>query len=542
MKHRVLIALGLMLPLIIYLPFLDQFALPANSQYSDLLITHYPNALYIFKTVSQWHEIPLWSNVILSGHPFASNSMAGLWYPPGWLALVSLPQPYGFNIGILLHVFWGGMGFYLLLKRSGNSTKAALFGALAFECMPKLMAHWAAGHITLIYAVSWTPWLLWAENYRASLTQKPVFRYLPGIILGLIILADIRWLPLAGLVWFVYGLVRTCIEKPNFSRLRYWFTGAFQLGLQLIIAFMISSPVILPLLEYIPLTTRQDLRPADGLIFSLPPSKLLGLLLPDLGGYAELVIYPGAIVVFMLILNLAVPVLRKSNWGWLVLAAASLVFALGESIPGMDNLISLPGLNLLRVPSRAMFLFGIAAAILTATGIDWLLHDPEWKFDPAFFMTPLPVFAIMLTVGLWFVSHEIVINFLWGAVALTGSLIAVFAVERRWLPRSVWWGIAVVILLGDLVGVNLHAVRFRSMDLVLDSDTPLTHFLQIVLAQSPGRIYSPSYSVQQQTAALLGFELADGVDPMQLSNYSKYMALATGVPSNSYSVTIPSYA
>ena len=56
------------------------------------------------------------------------------------------------------------------------------------------------------------------------------------------------------------------------------------------------------------------------------------------------------------------------------------------------------------------------------------------------------------------------------------------------------------------------------------------------------RVYSPSYSLPQQTAQKAGLELADGVDPLQLSAYVTFMERASGVPPAGYSVTLPPYA
>jgi len=173
--------------------------------------------------------------------------------------------------------------------------------------------------------------------------------------------------------------------------------------------------------------------------------------------------------------------------------------------------------------------------------MDWLIHEPKWGFDPAFFMTPFPVFSILLAGGLWFVNHEVALNFIWGAVALTLALILVFAGERQWLPRRVWLAAVMILLLGDLVGVNAQAATHQDLSTVLNLKDPAAEYLTFALSQSSGRLYSPSYSVQQQTAAYLGFELADGVDPMQLAAYSDYMEEATGVSSAGYSVTLPAF-
>jgi hypothetical protein len=60
------------------------------------------------------------------------------------------------------------------------------------------------------------------------------------------------------------------------------------------------------------------------------------------------------------------------------------------------------------------------------------------------------------------------------------------------------------------------------------------------LSGQPGffRVYSPSYSLPQPDT----FQHVDGVDPLHLSIFEKFMAHATGIPSTGYSVTIPDFA
>ncbi len=56
------------------------------------------------------------------------------------------------------------------------------------------------------------------------------------------------------------------------------------------------------------------------------------------------------------------------------------------------------------------------------------------------------------------------------------------------------------------------------------------------------RVYSPSYSLPQQTSAVHGLQLADGVDPLQLDSYVHFMKKASGVPIEGYSVTLPPFS
>jgi hypothetical protein len=62
-----------------------------------------------------------------------------------------------------------------------------------------------------------------------------------------------------------------------------------------------------------------------------------------------------------------------------------------------------------------------------------------------------------------------------------------------------------------------------------------------VIGQSTQRIYSPSYSIGQQVAAARGLELADGIDPSQITRYSRFLETAGGFANAGYSVTLPPF-
>ena len=76
----------------------------------------------------------------------------------------------------------------------------------------------------------------------------------------------------------------------------------------------------------------------------------------------------------------------------------------------------------------------------------------------------------------------------------------------------------------------------------MSQDQHVASFLKKGAQDSYFRVYSPSYSLPQRTAAEHQIHLADGVDPLQLASYWSYMLGATGVPSSGYSVTIPDFA
>ncbi len=525
----------LWIPLLLLLPGLAAFPFPsASSAYSDLVTSHYANLVFLRNALISDHSLPLWSPAILSGVPFIADPLNGIWYPPGWLALL-FPLPLGFNLLIGAHLFLGGAGMLRLLRREGLVHEAALFGALAFEALPKLFAHYGAGHLTLLYAVPLTPWLLLAEQGSASTgVPTPAWKRIlvrfnkPGVILGLIFLADPRWSAYAGVLWLSYAIFRRRGVLAIFSQLGF--------------AALIASPLALPLLEYTRLTTRASLSIQEVFRFSLPPARLLGLVYPDLGGFHEWMLYPGAAVLCLSLLALIWRRSRSRAAFWLAVAAGSLMISLGSFLPGLDLLARLPGIDLLRVPSRALFLSGLGMAAAAAFGLDTLLDGAQAGElrQAGLALTAVAGFTLSLAGAIWAVTRSLPLNFAWGAVFILAAVVWIGVYFSRRLPLRWWVAGLLGICLLDLGFVDRSLFYSKPAAQVLSENQAAADFL----TAQPGlfRVYSPSYSLPQQTAARYGIQLADGVNPLQLISYVDFMSSASGVPPASYSVTLPSFS
>jgi len=288
----------LILPAVIYIPgMLGWIPFPSETaQYTDLLIAHYPNALYLRNAILQDHSIPLWSNLIYSGVPFAANPLSGVWYLPGWIALI-FPLPAGISIVLGVHSVFGTWGFYKLLKSEGAGDTGSLIGGIAFGLMPKIAAHYGAGHVTMLYALAWTPWLLLES-------KNGVRWWRTGIILAFIFLADPRWAAFAGLIWISYYAAHRRYDIKEALLFYVKSSG---------IAFLIASPLILPMMEFTRISTRSMMTTDDVLLYSLPPEKLLGLIIPSSVGNTEWFMYQSGLIILLFILQLFIKEARKLN-------------------------------------------------------------------------------------------------------------------------------------------------------------------------------------------------------------------------------------
>jgi len=507
----------------------------AKGAYSDLAITHWPNAVFIRDTWRETGRLPLWRPLIMAGAPFAANPLSGLWYPPN-LLLLFLPLPAAFNLLLALHLLWGGLGMYRLGQQFRLSRGAALVAAAAWVLTPRTIAHMGAGHVGLVYALGWWPWVVGAAR-RARQTGRWSAWGSAGGVLALEFLADPRitalTLPVAALITL---FTRQTLLSPRPSPppsvgegegggdpvpppdpsppstglqpgwegvtslpappLRGEESGrvgsslprlAGQIVPGALVFLLLTAVQTLPLAEFMGYSTRSLLTPYEAGWSSLPWTYLLGVILPDRGGFHEWMTYVGPAVLILAFLGLRA---LERRAGWVVAGLGlAVLLALGANTPFYWLLVRVvPGLTWLRVPARAWFIVAFGLVLLAGIGV----HALQRRARPGQRLSPSRVAALAL---------------------------------------------ALVVL--DLGFMDASLIRLRSVASVLAEGSELA----ATLAAQPGlfRIYSPSYSLPQQSGAVYGLHSVDGVDPLQLAETVAFVRQAAGLESQppGYSEVLP---
>jgi hypothetical protein len=199
----------------------------------------------------------------------------------------------------------------------------------------------------------------------------------------------------------------------------------------------------------------------------------------------------------------------------------------------------LPGLSLLRVPARFLFLADLALALMAARGVEvWQSadgHHPQRLGGV--------VGAVLMGAGLGLVGFSLFqparADWVTGLVALGLGLVI--------LARSAFGlrGPVALTLLALLGILDLARVDVSFLDVRPAPTAPETaQALRGGMDQNPGpfRTYSPSYSLPQPSAAQKGLQLVDGIDPLQLRSTVEVVSQASGVASTGYSVTLPPFS
>jgi hypothetical protein len=336
----------------------------------------------------QWRQLhmPLWDPHQWCGQPLLAQ-MNGAAYPPVWPFLWFAGRHARISRGdlhayfVLAHIL-AALAAYALCRTLGRSRRASLAAA----CMYSLGA--------FLVNQDWPPminFLLWAPLVFLFLvravrgTQPLASAALSGAALGISWLSGHHECPIylslasAG-AWAWFGLPR---GRPDWRTLRLAVVaGVFALlasGLQTVTVWEFGSRSLRWGGGGQPVTWRQAIPYTVHTEFSLPPSALWGI--PLEGGFRPAHPYLGVCGLALVVLGVVRFWREREARLFAGIGLAGLLLALGSFNVFHGFLYGvLPLFDKARVPARAVFLFGFAAAPLAAYGLDAVLERPEWEW------------------------------------------------------------------------------------------------------------------------------------------------------------------
>lgn len=527
----VLVAIALVPP--------DTLPYPPESDYSDASISHWPNAYFLRESVWRYGTWPLWNPLRMLGQPFAANPLSKAWYPPQWLVLL-LPTTLHLNVMFYLHMAWLALGMFAWMRCERVHLSTALFATIAWGMAPKMIGHLGAGHLDIVYALAWVPWVFGAVGLVVD-TPSIARGALAAGVAALLALADLRiafyMLPVAA----IYALSTSFASQQPLSRSwRAW-------AVMVVLFLLLTAIQTVPLFALGPYLTRASVTPHEAAVFSLPLRYLLGLLIPDLGGFQEWMTYLSLPVIGLAILALVQRRSGRPAWLWWAVAVIALLWALGEDGPLFLPVVRhLPLVGWFRAPSRAWFVVAISLVIASVYGLEALLERGLGRRGRLFAM--MAAFAG----GVWFVSVLVLPGLprvlagtgaavfgtgtgLWLAGGGTTDLAVFFSLSARNLSKSVGRGVLLVTLTLSLLGVDLTLVRARSMASIERPEQTVID----VMGDSCGSIFSPTFDLIGPATARAGLATLHGIDPFQLRWSAENIAAAAGVGLDGYSVIAP---
>ena len=520
---------------------------PSYSPFSDLTVIHWPNAHQLSSAYDTFRQIPLWKNVSLSGMPAIANPLAMMYYPPNFL-FIRFPIDLVFNLLFIAHIFISGLGLYLFLRIAlGRSELACLVSAALYMFSGKLIAHVAAGHVSLIGAMAWLPLILLGVN-RTIMTRSLVASILTSVMLALQVVTHTQvfvytiYFVVLYAAFEVWGQVRVGKGSFDWAALKRLLPVLLPIP---VLTLALGAVQFLPLFELMPFSNRAfTLQQASEFSLSIP-HLLLGVFLPSAKAGHEATIYPGLVVLGLAFFSFFGRNEDRRFWFFLAVVVVGIVLSLGSAgllFPAMYWLA--PGWRWMRASARVWLFVNLAFAVLASYGFESFLFDvlpgqrKRWR---SLVGLAIALSCSAIGAGLILGYGEL------SRATITLVIVPLAFLALTWLYRSchlapvVISGIILVLGLLDSGSFARSLVRFESPAEVFSERADVASELASRETSQPFRIYSPSYSVPQHIAASYDLQLADGVEPVHLVAYDRFMAVAGGYGDDSYTVTIPRY-
>jgi len=450
-----------------------------GARFSDAVTSHLPAAYYLREHVIIDESFPVWRDTIMVGQPFAANPLHKTAYPLQWLTLI-IPVPVFLNMMIGLHMLLAGFGMWCWLRALGLTSGAALVGGAAWMVTPRMFAHLGAGHVDIVYAMAWLPWVMAGIYHVMShdSTEKRQTRLAhvigSGASIALMVIADVR-VGLYGMgLAAAYAVYLAAVYAKALPRV-----GGLALALGIAAVLLIG--LIVPLIGWSPYLSRAGLTQAEAGIFSLEPVHLLGVVLPVQRGNPETVTMLG--VTGLVLAATGAFSAPRQRWFWLVVMVVAAWFAFGVNSLLWTTLTNLsPALLWFRVPARAWIIVALVTCVLAGYGAAWITQ------------------------------------------------------RARGSSRRVVGAFLIVVIVCEAIAVGRGWVEWRGGDNWFEPYVPLAERL---IALEPGRIYAPAYSLPQSVAELYGLRLFGGVDPFQVQAVTAAINAAGGIDASGYSIVVP---
>jgi hypothetical protein len=304
-----------------------------------------------------------------------------------------LPIVARFNWDVVLNVFFAGFGVYWLVRDLVKSRTAALFSALVFMLSGSIIPRVFEGHVSVLHAVIWTGWLLFAYR-RLLYRQSWWYLLLTVLFTSFVVLgghpqmsAIVLLVPISYFI-FVYT-----IENVRSQR---WSELARGLGWSVLAAFLavgLTAAQVIPFVEWITYTAR-----GSGIAFDsfemmtrhsvriqhlVTPFLPLAWFSPELSQsinftafshFWEVSPFVGVLTCFVIVAGLVLvrDQNRKLIFYFAGMALFALVMSMGTYNP-MYNFI-LDKLPYIRAPGRFLLIWTFSLAILAGIFLDGLLR------------------------------------------------------------------------------------------------------------------------------------------------------------------------
>ncbi len=552
-------------------------------------------------------NFPGWNPLLLGGTPFVASLAGGdSLYPPSVLLLLIMEPYRALGWKLVIHVFLAGIGMYGFVRALGGSRAGSTVAGTAYLVSPFFVTLVWPGHDGKLFVTALAPFLFWAVESWFRRGRGTAWAGI-GIIVALVTLTTHF-----QMAYFLFGAagiyaIALAVDQarrrggegdgdadPDGADAPSTGLAARRFGLFLaasIVGVAAAGVQFLPAVDYIneysrrtATTTQAD--PVENRLYaqswSLHPEEAAGLLIPEFVGsntngapwttetyWGRNVFklnheYLGLAAILLALLAFGGAGRRVERWTLAGIGGFAVLYALGPHTPVWAiSYALLPGIDLFRAPSMAIFLTGLAVCALAGLGVDRIL---DWVQRPdsaeARRGQRTAWIAAGVLAGVFLLAASGALVSMWsgmlypelaGAKAdalaraepflVRGALIATVVAaavagavtlgRRGVLPASA--AVATLVVLVAVDGIRVSDAFIQTTDPArLTTPGPNIQALERLRASEPPfRVLDMNQGGQSVRPAMFDLELASGHHPNDLARYRELTGMVgSGAPMN----------
>ena len=318
--------------------------------FGDYWQQHYPWA-YEYARALKAGTLPYWVSGVAAGFPLVAEGQVGAYYPPHLLLYRVLPFSIAYTLVILLHVLFGGFGFYVYGRKMGFSKEAAAWLAVLFSFSSAYGGCFS--NTAVLRVMAWLPWCLLAWDDLGAAAGNERARFLWVSVLGsLFALMGTAGAPQMALYAVFYLSLLWMVQTKGKRAADLLAAG--------LLGALLSLPQWAATLELMGVSARSGETRAFALWGSVLPTTLASLVFPEWGSFWGVALYLGAAPLLLLLLAAFSEKnrLEKIHWAF---AGLFILLALGRYGPFFWF-----ATGFLRNPSKWLFFSTVSLAFLAA--------------------------------------------------------------------------------------------------------------------------------------------------------------------------------
>ena len=501
-----------------------------------------------------YEEYPYWLPSIFGGMP-TIHSLQNIsnYYMPNFvlniLKIFSTPEIYT----QLIHLIFGGLGVYILLRFLKIDFLISLFGAVLFLMTPYMNVCIVHGHGSQIMTATYIPWICWGLFKlwkKVSLKNWGILAILIGFQLqrGHIQIAYYTWL-MIGI--FVLYKISTSKFLPKFY---YYLLGTLFSG------FLMSLSIIWPSYLYSEHSIRGLVQGGTTLSYatnwSFSINEMITFIIPSFYGFGgrnywgtiepAMTDFPNYLGIFTLLFIIYGIIKRSKNSIYIYFTILSIFFLLlsfGKNFFLFEVLFNyMPFFNKFRVPMMALMMFQFSIIILSALGFQSFINTINNKINSKYLIGILGCLLIFFIVFKFLIIDLINIR---EDVVLTvknmmhndlNKLILIISTTTGIIIYSLYNTIkksTIIISVILLVIIDMYMINQKIIDnpsikikqsTIQEMISPLDDLKEITKEiKKPYRIISfTGYNQIRNWAAYANLEDITGYHPAKLKNYAQF--------------------